>query len=315
MKDIYTNARLTIVYLGEEADDSKLSMEYAESLSRKAKLEFVSEEDMATAIIQEKSIALATQPDEEIATALCHLFARPWFRRAWVVQEFAVAQVVTFVCGSSTCHWAAPYFAWSEVRQHRIDMESLVPGTVELAGMQNIAQLTAIHAALLHGFPQSFESLVTKTAHTLSTLPHDKLYSLLDLSEDAQKETSLQPRYDLPAETVYCAYASWMASTQEGCLRLLSSAQSADSKLELPTWVPDWTAAKYREVHEIKFRIREGVRVLQPERLWFDASAAFSSNSPLKPFIPYVKNRNTLVVRGMVRDVVFSCSPKYTGRS
>jgi hypothetical protein len=312
MKDIYEKARLTIVFLGEEADDSRLAMEYAEHLCRKARLELVSAKDLATAIIQEHHAAPEPRPNKELTQALCLLLARPWFVRAWVVQEFAVPQEVMFLCGSSTCHWAAPYFVRMELRAHAINLETFTPrGSRSAAGPENVTVLAMLRASKQLGHRLEFATLITMTAHTLSGLPHDKLYSLLGLSDDARKESSLQPRYDLPAESVYCAYAAWMGSSQEGCLRMLSLAQSADSTLKLPSWVPDWTAGKYREVHEIKFRAKESKLVLRPDLLVFDASGALSDDTALRPFTPYVKNGNTLVARGMIRDVVLSCSPPY----
>jgi hypothetical protein len=45
-------------------------------------------------------------PSRDVAwKAFESFWRRPWFRRAWVIQEFILAQNVKIICGQWECHW------------------------------------------------------------------------------------------------------------------------------------------------------------------------------------------------------------------
>ncbi|OCK90271.1 HET-domain-containing protein, partial [Cenococcum geophilum 1.58] len=67
MKDIYANADLTLIWLGENADDSDLAMDLVSTIS---------DEDFQQ-----------YTPEDPSWLALDPLFKRDWWTRMWIVQE------------------------------------------------------------------------------------------------------------------------------------------------------------------------------------------------------------------------------------
>lgn len=80
---IYSNATRCLVYLGEEADNSDLAVEF----------------------LQFHNVA---SPDttKKYAGPVSRLFQRPYFRRLWVLQELVLSRDILVHCGESTTHWA-----------------------------------------------------------------------------------------------------------------------------------------------------------------------------------------------------------------
>lgn len=101
MPQIYSSASRVIAYLGEEAESSDLALQLHEKIG---------ETDFSS--LPEKSVtpewleASGLQGFQHPAwIALAAFWRRPWFRRIWVVQEFALAQDVLMICGERKMSW------------------------------------------------------------------------------------------------------------------------------------------------------------------------------------------------------------------
>lgn len=90
---IYRQARGTIVWLGEETNDSPLAFQLIEAWAE-------AEEDY-----DEFNAHYPLAFEETSWIALENLLKRPWWERVWVYQEFVVARIVYFVCGSESIHF------------------------------------------------------------------------------------------------------------------------------------------------------------------------------------------------------------------
>ena len=123
MGQIYRRAHSVIVYLGDEQHDSAEGLEILESLSACCALTFGPAESSAPVderILRTLRLAfnIAHRPDTlQLASKIAHrrdinwaparaIFARPWFSRVWIVQEFLHGTEVIIQCGS----WTGPWF-------------------------------------------------------------------------------------------------------------------------------------------------------------------------------------------------------------
>ena len=97
MGDIYAAARLLVIWLGNEYDNSDLAcallVEWGEAhrkfvIGHKRSLEAVGDFRI---ILDEVKSELSDPFDEASWEALSKLFHRPWWQRIWVLQEFAKA--------------------------------------------------------------------------------------------------------------------------------------------------------------------------------------------------------------------------------
>lgn len=123
MKTIYESASRIIVWLGPAEDESDLAMAKISSIDAQynsirsqlaAKgvaaptvdnnpfLELLVREDVATHVLMQR---LPTPYDGNPWPALRKFFARPWWRRAWIVQEATTQVDTTFICGGYVSTW------------------------------------------------------------------------------------------------------------------------------------------------------------------------------------------------------------------
>lgn len=114
MGEIYRWAETVLIYLGEAENESDLAFELLHN--------FV----LNYGAVSESSLDTVTEPQARATIAhLCSkdwepvraIFRRPWFRRAWVVQEFLLAKNAMFICGEWKGYWTNLWIpTWLGVR-------------------------------------------------------------------------------------------------------------------------------------------------------------------------------------------------------
>lgn len=103
MRHIYRKAKRTLIWLGKEYDQSTIGLEFAGKLCTAFK-------NIATPK-KAKWYQLFTYSELSAVfgfgqdwVAFFKLFDRPWFTRAWIVQEVVVSTQVWIVCGEKTIY-------------------------------------------------------------------------------------------------------------------------------------------------------------------------------------------------------------------
>jgi hypothetical protein len=104
MNEIYENASRTLVWLGEEADNSDLAMDNMESLTQM--LLTVKNPDSLTVMQRLTNYNLPLPRDREWE-ALKILQLRPWFYRLWTLQEIVLSKEAILLCGRKSSSWDA----------------------------------------------------------------------------------------------------------------------------------------------------------------------------------------------------------------
>ena len=79
--------------------------------------------------------------------------------------------------------------------------------------------------------------------HIRSSDPRDRVFALLSLSKE-RHVPDLQPDYTETVVETYMRLALYIIQAGQGG-RLLCNAFLADSSLDLPSWVPDWSLNCY----------------------------------------------------------------------
>lgn len=98
MKDIFQLSRCTVVWLGEEAQNSHLAMRLLRHLAQTA--------EERGPHSWKSHVSRSLPPLYHPAwRALSELLQRPWFSRAWIVQEVAVSSDILVVCGAESVPW------------------------------------------------------------------------------------------------------------------------------------------------------------------------------------------------------------------
>lgn len=190
MKQIYVNASEVYIWLGCEADNSGLAMDY---IAKKG-----------TRKLRPRGPGFSDIWNREEGRALCHLCERPYWERMWIIQEIVHAEKIAVWCGAKSFEWGM--------------LESLY---------QTLKILEDTHWIMHHKFAnQVFQSpaaiMVWQRAHwrhsqtptpSLQTLievfykwkctdVRDKVYALVSM---ANPDTAIIPDYSRSARQVYSA--------------------------------------------------------------------------------------------------------------
>jgi hypothetical protein len=180
-----------------------------------------------------------------------HLLSEPWWDRVWVLQEVGLAKEAVLYHGIHSMPFTKALRAINllESRHH-------LPGKgpefeTKLGPFNNLysdgLSFRLPKTSFSPLYPREnvfalFISLMVACRFRSATNPRDKVFGLFGLAPDLVLQ-ALQPRYDEPVEKIYVRTA-YILMNETHSLSLLSHTtpwKRYDSKLTLPSWVPDWT--------------------------------------------------------------------------
>ena len=259
MKSIYEGASRVVVWLGEEQDDSDLAME---QLSKCLKLANAHEYRIYQQGVNQNHLTshalsmflISSEPRSVQAwKAIKRLLSRPWFSRAWIVQEAtAIDQDHTdIVCGTKSV--TREIFGLLRDVLFAIAAQGAPAGfdfmqestSVALDRLLTIFSFSMARERLPGGRP--LLQLITWIRPLQVTDEKDKIFCMLSFSCDLRshsKAVQFRANYDrsYTPEHVWCAFALWHFQRHQNldllghCLQRQSGVRDA-----LPSWVPDWS--------------------------------------------------------------------------
>jgi hypothetical protein len=239
MRQIYKQAKKTLVWLGPETEDTATAFELIPYL-----LEVFSEVfhgkprpiRLDLGILEHPKIKQVYQQLRLFEPFIC-LEQRPYFSRIWIIQELAVSynNVALFwgqYCLSWEEYFAAAYtFACFEIRKPNIHkplgafLELVVPA-LQLAASDTTTLIT----------------LLEKYRRQESTNPRDKVFALLGIAGSKDiSSLGCKVDYSISVVEVYTNLAKSYIQ-RDGNLDILSYVQYGPGIPDLPSWVPDWTS-------------------------------------------------------------------------
>ena len=192
---------------------------------------------------------------------------RPWFKRAWIVQELILAKLPVIVCGSVVILWETVsrtidflintgwynhlHTEWLKVH-HPIILKTPGPYSRLLqsntdVGMAALYLQGTRSGIKTHGKLAILRYLLEAHRYTESTDPRDKIYAFLGLSRKdrppfSTHPSAITPDYTLPVQTLYTNVTKIMLQSY-GDLRLLPNVEDRSrTKIQgLSSWVPDYS--------------------------------------------------------------------------
>ncbi|KAH8746615.1 heterokaryon incompatibility protein-domain-containing protein [Diaporthe sp. PMI_573] len=179
------------------------------------------------------------------------LFSCPWFRRAWVAQEFVMAQELRIQTGKEIICGDGADADLDDFKAILLQMSLLGPGCAprnrdeyvpHLYGTRNLLrlyELRSTYQTVAH--KPSLLSILGFFRNYDATDPHDKLYAFLGLSREAH-EPSLVPEYEEHLHKTLLRYATFLVSQPNG-IQVLYDFRCGHFTTGLPSWVPLWTEA------------------------------------------------------------------------
>ena len=253
MSSIYSSAKETIAWVGEESEDSILAFQFITQWAHWIKNGGT--EDFEVSDV-DKNVQLAFNQKAVDATET--FGRRPYWGRVWVLQELVLSKHVDFLCGQSRLpisDFRLAGNAWPIVRTRYGNAED-----INTRGSQYLSLSISPMKQMLSAV-QTFESAASPivredaTAPKLSldlllelqglqaTDPRDKIYGLLGLLS-SKPGICPSPDYTRPVEDLFCELAKDMLLTigNMTVAHYAATKLAAKSTLKLPSWVPEWGA-------------------------------------------------------------------------
>jgi hypothetical protein len=116
MSRIYSLASRVLVWLGEDEGNGSIALRLLEEIGK-----------MDTSNLPERLVSRAWMRENGLPAsgerawyALLNFWRRPWFRRAWVVQEFVLAKDALMICGDAQLSWKAFTSAHEKMTQYSL---------------------------------------------------------------------------------------------------------------------------------------------------------------------------------------------------
>lgn len=249
MFQIYQGAEEVVVDLGAEADGS----EKLPGLFEQFDASVFEPPDSEASVAYPQGYDASRLPPAEDAVwhSFRKLIERPWFTRVWIIQEAVAAKKLSVICGNWSMSGSDLFLIIG------IAMECQLPCLPKMSEgnpWENAAAIGYRQILLLHQlgvckerdasiFPCSKEwgllELLERSRHAGATDPRDRVFAFLNLCKE-KGEDDLAPDYTETVTETYMRLAKFAVSKGD-VSRLLCNAFLSDSKLNLPSWVPDWS--------------------------------------------------------------------------
>lgn len=238
MWSIYQNSRSVVVFLGESRHGSDQALQLLFELSC-----------LSAEASERHTQILQVLEDEKKAPhwrGLLKLMRRPWWSRAWIIQEYAVAPRVIFVCGLARLGGDV----FSQAMENLIDYRynAKIPQywqhLVRHVALTPISHLLSTRHQYQGSSPEAKPApieILYRSRGAKASDPRDKVYSLFRLiAEDPR----LQPDYSRSAHDLYKDVVRAMID-HSGTLEILCHHNVGNTGLpDMPSWCPDWTTMR-----------------------------------------------------------------------
>ena len=298
MQRVYGQCDECMIYLGEERDNSSIVPGFLQELWKG----FVNDEGVRPGdhISNITLDSYTSMPKREhpgwVAFGL--FLSRPWFRRVWVIQEFALPRLVTMVCGDWTMDATIPgviimmlfntiVFAHVISNINNPTVNELALRGLVLVQQHVLLRLRCGNKTGLMGkivdFPSGIDtSIITRTDRSLQYLveatikcdssdPRDRFYGVFGLSTDLD-DPGLEADYAKEVEQIELDVLKHIFKRGDG-LQILKSLWCSSSTIDpSPSWLRGWTnqpACMFRCGKRARndIRYRSTASYLQPIRL------------------------------------------------
>ncbi len=241
MGTIYQRAWSTVVWLGEEADNSSDALDTL-LLAKEALRYYPQERSLEVEDFERLFLPVF---DSSRWLELGKLMSRPWFQRIWIVQEVVLSHQITIMCGARCISWEdLCLFAFCMIDT---DFEQYLykPGTARAKDgdsesgsirTRRISQLKDYNFNLPS--KSTFLSGLVDGRSAKSADPRDKVFAIMGLTN-----TLMHPDYSNAVIDIYTAAAVKIATTPD-LGSLLSCVDHPHPTLGQPSWVPDWATPR-----------------------------------------------------------------------
>lgn len=262
MRQIYQNAARVLVWLGESDEESLKGIRFLQEIGYGFST-FYKDRLYRTGSAHSKELWRATWAEyldgDRVdwinklhygdLLAVTHLLERDWFGRAWIIQEFAVNDIVTFVCGEEEIphkDLRRGFYAFTKTPLHH----QVVQKPSDVHNFRHLETLVAATDVDEEG-PQELQLLkyLVASREFGAQDPRDKVYALAGMALDGTR-TPFEPNYDADHDVEFLYHRVAVHYITAGSLTdiLMEAGLNYSTDLDerskfdtvMPSWVPDW---------------------------------------------------------------------------
>lgn len=238
MRDIYHQAREVLVWLGPEFENSSQCLRLVPKLAevwgkRDDAQQAKEEQNQGVLSFQEAKELGLPELSDPIWETLKRLLRQPWFDRVWVIQEVAVSNRAIVTCGDDRVIWE------DLLESARLISEGMIHRDMEGPSVGNITTIDSFRIQVRDGEEFDLFVLMKLSRPSLATDPRDKVYALLGIAQECDRE-AIKPDYGISTTELYRSIALYFIE-RDKTLDVLSQAGYGRLIADLPSWVPDWS--------------------------------------------------------------------------
>lgn len=231
MNKIFQMSQRTVVWLGDEGQNSSCAIELIHQLAAASQVQ----ENAGTLLKMSSDLPPLYDP---AWSAFAALLQRPWWTRTWVVQEVAVASDVQLICGHHSLMWS--------------DLERAVRYAVDLGFFIAYGGSTTAQAFSLFKSRDHFRDHCKPTLHEvllqhrslLATDPRDNVFGLLSLADQNDVAAmGISPNYHQPAEQLFTNISTALIKRHGANGFKTNGSGDKAAKWQLPSWVHNWSVS------------------------------------------------------------------------
>ncbi|KAF2021457.1 HET-domain-containing protein [Aaosphaeria arxii CBS 175.79] len=206
MAEIYHNASRVVVWLGEEHDGSFEAMQMLRVIA-----------NVQSDKLRGDNVGEILDISGKKREQLLALFQRPWFRRIWILQEVAAAEVVVIKCGDVELSGQAFSSALTSIGtlSRGWDCSELISQVLSVA---RLLSFTALVSDAPSGITLNYHTLVKLVDifhNHLATDPRDKIYALIGMATWSDSTMDVMPDYELSWSQVFRNFITSIISADE----------------------------------------------------------------------------------------------------
>jgi hypothetical protein len=254
MGEIYRKARRVVVWLGPEADESRIAMNAIRYTGAQIQI-MPKRRTWQPRLCADPRFTWEAQqvPLSKAELQAIHmLIQRDWFKRLWVRQEVTLAKSPLVMVGAQTVTW-----------EQLISTAAFLDEFIRLRGNNNPAFGRDLFNLLEFGYMKAYEEIM-EIFHACRacecTENHDRVYGLLGLLS-SQRDLAIEPDYKKTPKMVYQDFVIHYYQRYQK-LNILTLCEEADT----PSWVPDFH----------KLRLNTGLNTRVAQYCWASGDAAAS---------------------------------------
>jgi len=207
MGSIYSEAKRVFIWLGEATYDTDYIMYYMKKLEKESFKHASNGQEISQWVNMWSVVVRDLRPDQRdlLVKGLQSLLHRSWFKRVWIIQEAANAQVAEIVCGGKSI--SASIFA-------------LMPTLLEITPEAHCQPILEIMPGSRRNGSwwakkRDLYTMLDKFRNSEATDPRDKIYALLGISSNACDTDLLRADYGKNLEDTIFDTTSFLLNLNE----------------------------------------------------------------------------------------------------